>query len=77
MDRGVGIPIGQQERIFERFFQVDSSRTGLARRRGTGLGLAIVKQAVTALGGAIAVESVWKEGTTMRVDLPDTVEARA
>lgn len=74
IDRGVGIPIGQQERIFERFFQVDASRTGLARRRGTGLGLAIVKQAVTALGGVIAVESVWKEGTTMRVDLPDTIE---
>lgn len=69
-DKGVGIPLGHQQRIFERFYQVDPSRAGFAARRGTGLGLAIVKHAVKALGGTIGVESVWKHGTTMTVELP-------
>ncbi len=72
-DRGVGIPMGHQQRIFERFYQVDPSRAGFVARRGTGLGLAIVKHAVKALGGTIQVESVWKEGTTMIVELPSCV----
>ena len=70
IDRGIGIPIAAQARIFERFFQVDEARTGGTKRRGTGLGLAMVKEAVTRLGGEISVESVWQEGTTMRVELP-------
>jgi signal transduction histidine kinase len=73
IDRGAGIPINQQQRVFERFFQVDPARTGFQHRRGTGLGLAIVKHAVKALGGTIGVESVWKQGTTMTVELPDCV----
>ncbi|CAG0979303.1 two-component system, OmpR family, phosphate regulon sensor histidine kinase PhoR [Phycisphaerales bacterium] len=76
-DRGIGIPLGHQQRVFERFHQVDPSRSGAAQRRGTGLGLAIVKHAVKTLGGAISVESVWKEGTTMTVDLPGVVESGA
>ncbi len=70
IDRGVGIPLAHQARIFERFYQVDPSRSGTAARRGTGLGLAIVKHAVKALGGSIGVESVWQQGTTMTVELP-------
>jgi signal transduction histidine kinase len=73
-DQGVGIPIAQQQRVFERFFQVDPARTGFAHRRGTGLGLAIVKHAVKVLGGTIGLESVWKQGTTMTVDIPACVE---
>lgn len=73
IDRGVGIPIEMQGRVFERFFQVDAARTGTAQRRGTGLGLAIVKHAVKALGGTIAVESVWKEGTIMTLVVPGCV----
>lgn len=69
-DQGIGIPINQQQRIFERFFQVDSARAGGVKRRGTGLGLAIVKHAVKRLNGTIAVQSVWKQGTTMEVELP-------
>lgn len=72
-DEGMGIPINQQQRIFERFYQVDAARTGGPKRRGTGLGLAIVKNAVTALEGTIRVESVWKQGTTMIVELPGSV----
>lgn len=69
-DRGIGIPINQQQRIFERFYQVDGARAGGVKRRGTGLGLAIVKHAVKRLGGTIGVQSVWKQGTTMEVELP-------
>lgn len=74
IDRGIGIPLPQQQRVFERFFQVDEARTGSPRRRGTGLGLAIVKHALRALDGTIRVESVWQQGTTMTVDLPGCVE---
>lgn len=70
VDLGMGIPIGHQQRVFERFYQVDPSRSGVAVRRGTGLGLAIVKHATKTLGGNIRVESVWKQGTTMIVELP-------
>lgn len=74
IDRGIGIPLAQQSRVFERFYQVDAARTGVgSTRRGTGLGLAIVKHAVKRLGGSIRVESVWKEGTRMIVDLPGCV----
>lgn len=76
-DRGIGIPIEHQQRIFERFFQVDGARSGEPTKRGTGLGLAIVKHAVRTLGGSIDVESVWKKGTTMTVKLPACVRAVA
>lgn len=73
IDRGIGIPLSQQQRVFERFFQVDQARTGGARR-GTGLGLSIVKHAVRRLGGSIRVNSVWQQGTTMTVDIPSAIE---
>ncbi len=70
VDRGVGIPIGRQQRVFERFYQVDEARAGGSERRGTGLGLAIVKHAAKRLGGSVRVVSVWQEGTSMIVELP-------
>lgn len=75
-DRGEGIPLKHQKRIFERFYQVDPSRTGTGTRRGTGLGLAIVRHAVRRLGGEIGVESVYQRGTTMRVEIPLSVAER-
>ncbi|MFM9995459.1 MAG: ATP-binding protein [Phycisphaerales bacterium] len=75
IDRGVGIPLSQQQRIFERYYQVDPSRSGFSPRRGSGLGLAIVKHAVKTLGGSIRVHSVWKQGTTMTVELPGVLPA--
>lgn len=77
IDRGIGIPLANQQRIFERFYQVDPARSGGAPRRGTGLGLAIVKHAVKVLGGTITVDSIWKEGTTMTVELPGVIEPAA
>jgi two-component system phosphate regulon sensor histidine kinase PhoR len=71
-DRGVGIPLEHQSRVFERFYQVDTSRSGSGR--GTGLGLAIVKHAARALGGSVGLESVWQRGTTVWVELPGCVE---
>jgi two-component system phosphate regulon sensor histidine kinase PhoR len=69
-DEGLGIPIAHQQRIFERFYQVDRARTGGSVQRGTGLGLAIVKHAARRLGGQVGVESVYQQGTTMIVELP-------
>jgi two-component system phosphate regulon sensor histidine kinase PhoR len=73
IDRGIGIPLAQQERVFERYYQVDAARTGTGSapaRRGTGLGLAIVKHGAKALGGRCGLTSVWKEGTTAWVEVP-------
>lgn len=77
-DKGLGIPLAHQQRIFERFYQVDRARAGGVSARGTGLGLAIVKHAARRLGGRVGVESVYQQGTTMIVELPGCVDpARA
>ncbi len=67
-DTGVGIPPEHQERIFERFYRVDKSRSKAAG--GTGLGLSIVKHAVALHHGSIQVDSQPGQGTTMVVTLP-------
>ncbi len=73
-DTGVGIPADIQDRVFERFFQADPSRSGIETSRGTGLGLAIVKYATERLGGHITLQSAVGEGTTVSVLLPDSAE---
>ncbi len=67
-DEGVGIPKDQQERIFERFYQIDGS----AKRRfgGVGLGLTIVKRIVEAHGGKVWVESEPGHGSTFFFTIP-------
>lgn len=74
IDKGKGIPLKDQPRVFERFYQVDPARSG-AGRRGTGLGLAIVKHAVRNLDGAVGLESVWQSGTTVWFELPSCIGA--
>jgi two-component system phosphate regulon sensor histidine kinase PhoR len=70
VDTGCGIPPDIQERVFERFFQAQASRSGDATGRGTGLGLAIVKHATDRLGGEVTLESRPNKGTTVTVTLP-------
>ena len=67
-DTGVGIPPEAVHKIFERFYQVDSSST--RQYGGTGLGLAIVKRILDAHGAPIAVESLPGRGTTFSIRLP-------
>ena len=67
-DEGVGIPNEDKARVFERFYQVDSSRP---RRSGSvGLGLAIVKEMIEAHGGEVWVESEAGRGSTFYFTLP-------
>ncbi len=61
-DTGCGIAESEQGKIFERFYQVESSLTRVSE--GTGLGLAIVKEYVSILGGEIWVESEIEKGAT-------------
>jgi two-component system phosphate regulon sensor histidine kinase PhoR len=67
-DTGIGIPPGEQERIFERFYRVDKSRSSVIE--GTGLGLSIVKHGVKLHGGEINLRSETGVGTTITLKLP-------
>jgi signal transduction histidine kinase len=72
-DNGVGIPKEDLDRIFERFYRVDSSRARATG--GAGLGLAIVHGLVIAMGGTMTVESTEGEGSRFSIKLriaPDT-----
>ena len=68
-DSGIGIPAEYQERVFERFFQVDGTRQ--RRFGGTGLGLALVKELVESYGGRVSAASSGPDkGSTFSVALP-------
>lgn len=69
-DTGIGIDEAHFEKLFERFYRVDSSRH--QQIEGTGLGLSIVKQAVELHAGTINVSSKINEGTTFSITLPHT-----
>ena len=64
-DNGIGIPASEQQRIFERFYRVDKSRSKATG--GTGLGLAIVKHIVEIHDAKIELDSVPGVGTTISV----------
>ncbi len=64
-DEGPGIPAAEQDRIFQRFYQVDRSRSKV--RPGTGLGLAIVKHLVQLHGAEVTVTSEPGSGSAFRV----------
>ena len=64
-DTGIGIPSECTDRIFERFYRVDKSRS--KESGGTGLGLSIVKHIAMSLGGEITVDSTPGVGTNITV----------
>jgi signal transduction histidine kinase len=66
VDKGVGISLADQSRVFERFYRVDEARS----RGGTGLGLAIVKSLVDGMGGTLTLQSKPHQGSTFSVYLP-------
>jgi signal transduction histidine kinase len=67
-DSGIGIPLDQQEAIFDEFRQVDGSSTRLYG--GTGLGLALSRQLAQLLGGRITVQSEPDRGAVFRLVIP-------
>ena len=68
VDTGPGLPPQEAERIFERFYRTDTSRS--RDSGGTGLGLSIVQALVASHGGTVSVDSTPGEGTTFTVRLP-------
>ena len=76
-DTGIGIPLADQERIFEKFRQASTvpGQENLLTREyeGTGLGLSIVKELCKLLGGEVFVESEFGKGSTFIVRLPCVV----
>jgi two-component system phosphate regulon sensor histidine kinase PhoR len=65
-DTGIGIPLEDQERIFERFYRVDKSHS--KNISGTGLGLSIVKHIAAYHKAALSLESQVGKGTTIRIE---------
>ena len=68
MDNGIGIPADQLPKVFDRFYQVDSSQT--REYEGSGLGMALAKEFVELHNGKISVESKEGQGSTFTVKLP-------
>jgi CheY-like chemotaxis protein/nitrogen-specific signal transduction histidine kinase len=71
-DTGMGIPADKLGRIFEKFYQVDSSVH--RSHEGTGLGLYITKQLLDLLSGRVDIESTPAKGTTVTISLPHNFE---
>ncbi|MEB3230709.1 MAG: HAMP domain-containing sensor histidine kinase [Leptolyngbyaceae bacterium] len=69
-DRGMGIPLQHQARIFDQCYRVDSSRSRTTG--GCGLGLSLVKVLVEGMGGTVTVRSKPNEGSIFTVKLPTT-----
>ncbi len=67
-DQGPGVPSHLQNKIFERFYQVDDPSFPSAT--GTGIGLAVVKEFMKLMGGSVSVENVVPHGAQFRIALP-------
>ena len=68
IDNGIGIPEKDLQRIFERFYRVDKSRT--REMGGTGLGLSIAKEILDKNGGSIDIKSELNKGTEIVIKIP-------
>ena len=69
-DTGIGIPVDEQERLFEEFFRAENAREITAH--SSGLGLSICKEIITRIGGTIRCTSAADQGATFCFDLPLT-----
>jgi signal transduction histidine kinase len=67
-DRGIGIPRGEQKKIFEKFYRGEDSL--VHETKGSGLGLALVRHIMEAHGGQVEVESAEAKGSTFTLVLP-------
>lgn len=72
IDTGIGIPSGETDRIFERFYRVDKSRS--KEKNGTGLGLSIVKHALSIHNASIDIESTLGKGTKISILFPKDIK---
>lgn len=72
IDQGMGIPPEEQDKIFERFYRVDSSRSK-DYVEGHGLGLSLAQRLATEMGGSLRVQSVVGEGATFSLKLASVV----
>ena len=67
-DTGVGIPVHEMPRLFERFHRIEGTQG--RTHEGTGIGLALVQELVRLHGGTIEATSAVGEGTTFHLPLP-------
>jgi signal transduction histidine kinase len=74
-DNGQGIPPEKVDKLFQKFYQIDTSST--RQHGGTGLGLVICKGIVEAHGGKIWVDQSYKGGTSIKFSLPRSRKAHA
>ena len=71
-DNGIGVPRGEFDRIFERFYRVDKARSRATG--GTGLGLSIVRHVIANHGGEVLVESNEGEGSVFTLCIPKVTD---
>ncbi|MEU4570254.1 SpoIIE family protein phosphatase [Micromonospora sp. NPDC023956] len=67
-DTGIGVPVAEMPRLFERFHRIENARS--RSNEGSGIGLALVKELVVLHGGGITADSVVGGGTTFTIRLP-------
>ena len=67
-DTGIGIPEGEQDKIFNAFEQVENQSN--TKYGGTGLGLAITRRLVELMGGSISIKSQYKKGAKFKISFP-------
>jgi signal transduction histidine kinase len=70
LDHGPGVPRDLRERVFERFYRIDTGRS--SEEGGSGLGLAIVKHTILLHGGDVGVEDAPEGGALFHFTLPAT-----
>mgnify|MGYP000274084808 CR=1 FL=1 len=68
-DQGIGIPHGEQERIFRKFYRGDAAMAGAVGAGATGLGLFLAEGLISAMGGRIRVDSSEGQGSTFVLEL--------